>query len=310
MKNIFQLKTQMIYTRLLKIAYVFLFITFGFASVAQEQHDPIHEALLGDETLEIFKRINSSFDIVGNAFQQASVQLENDEEYSARITLKPCYTELGKVKNNLNYLLEKYDESEELAEQLNCTQTKTEVSTSKSHLLASIDYLGFSMEHLSLFIGSGNQSGIRSYITQFNAFEREFGAFSETLVAGFTPCHKKIETKEQTVPTPIVVEQTEKKNENETTTTSSNSYQSEIDLGIYFGKGVDSNIYEAFYIYEGSKAEAAGIKRFDSLIAIDGIAIYQKSEEEVKQLLNGAQGTSVVLTIDRDGTLIDITIIR
>jgi len=291
----------------MKISSITLFfLLLNCVAVAQEKVDEVKKTIYGDEAHAMFKRIGTSFENIGSTWDKAHSQLDDTQtgQYNARITLRGVYTELGETKNNISYLLELYDRAENYAESGNCSQTTTQLMSARSHLRAAYDYVGFGMQHLGLFINQGHSSGMTSYVTQSNAFLREWGKFTEYVVTGFAACEvqTKPSTKQSEVPTPIVVEiseqtQTKETTENKPTDTKPVATdKSKIDLGIYFGTGKDSDIYEAFFIYKGSKAEQAGIERFDYLLKINGIALNTKTQDQVKAMLNPPVGSTITIS--------------
>jgi carboxyl-terminal processing protease len=60
----------------------------------------------------------------------------------------------------------------------------------------------------------------------------------------------------------------------------------------------------------GTPAEAAGLEREDVLVAVDSVDVIGQTIDEVTAQVRGPAGTPVTLTVDRDGELIDITIVR
>ncbi len=54
-------------------------------------------------------------------------------------------------------------------------------------------------------------------------------------------------------------------------------------------------------VYEGSPAEKAELKVGDQIVAIGGKSVKGKTIDDVKNLMKGASGTSLILTIDRPG---------
>jgi carboxyl-terminal processing protease len=61
---------------------------------------------------------------------------------------------------------------------------------------------------------------------------------------------------------------------------------------------------------EGAPAEAAGLKRDDEVVGVNGESILGMTVEEVTALVRGPAGTDVTLTIERDGEEFDVTITR
>ncbi|MEA1902695.1 MAG: S41 family peptidase [Actinomycetota bacterium] len=61
---------------------------------------------------------------------------------------------------------------------------------------------------------------------------------------------------------------------------------------------------------EGAPAEAAGLQRDDAIVGVDGVSIDGWTIDEVTSQVRGPAGTNVVLTIDRAGDELEITITR
>lgn len=61
---------------------------------------------------------------------------------------------------------------------------------------------------------------------------------------------------------------------------------------------------------EGAPAREAGLKRDDVMIGVDGESILGWTVDEVTSSVRGPEGTAVTLTIDRDGEIIEVTMIR
>jgi carboxyl-terminal processing protease len=65
-------------------------------------------------------------------------------------------------------------------------------------------------------------------------------------------------------------------------------------------------------IYPGGPADEAGVHVFDRIIAVDGHATADLSEDDVSQMIRGTSGVPVTLTVSRAGTpdSMEITIVR
>jgi carboxyl-terminal processing protease len=76
--------------------------------------------------------------------------------------------------------------------------------------------------------------------------------------------------------------------------------------------GVVSETCEILIIstISGAPAEEAGLKRDDELLAIDGESISGWTVDEVTAAVRGESGTDVVLTMEREGDVFDVTITR
>jgi carboxyl-terminal processing protease len=61
---------------------------------------------------------------------------------------------------------------------------------------------------------------------------------------------------------------------------------------------------------EGSPAEAVGIRSGDVIVLVDGEDVTGRTFDEVTGDVRGPAGTDVVLTMDRDGELLDFTVTR
>ncbi len=86
--------------------------------------------------------------------------------------------------------------------------------------------------------------------------------------------------------------------------------------GTYFGIGVKiepgENYIEVITSFEGSPAYKAGIKPGDKIIRVNGINLTAKDIDKAVSLMRGPKGTSVTVTILRNGSSkpIDLKIVR
>lgn len=84
--------------------------------------------------------------------------------------------------------------------------------------------------------------------------------------------------------------------------------------GEYVGIGAEVNTRDGYLHIvtplDGSPAFRAGIMADDIVLAVDGVSTQGKPIDESIDMLKGDPGTPVVLTVDRDGTPTDITVIR
>lgn len=96
------------------------------------------------------------------------------------------------------------------------------------------------------------------------------------------------------------------------TTTNSNTNNSaeQVGIGITYMKPKESEIYEITWLSSSSAAYKAGVRRFDNLLKINGVIISSKSTSEVETLLKGNKGSSVKVTIERDGKEMEFTVVR
>lgn len=89
-----------------------------------------------------------------------------------------------------------------------------------------------------------------------------------------------------------------------------NEYQGNMSgIGIEFKKGKKSTI-EITDVYDGSPAEASGLKAGDVIIAFDGIMINAGNYKEMVSKLEGDKLTSVNLTYRSDGTDSTVNIVK
>lgn len=72
----------------------------------------------------------------------------------------------------------------------------------------------------------------------------------------------------------------------------------------------ESNAVTIVNVLEGSPAEKAGLKRGDVFISVDGEDVSKLSQLELVGKVRGEEGTPVNLIMERDGELIDVSIIR
>ncbi|MCZ6630689.1 MAG: S41 family peptidase [Actinobacteria bacterium] len=63
-------------------------------------------------------------------------------------------------------------------------------------------------------------------------------------------------------------------------------------------------------IIDGAPAEAAGLQRDDAIIGVNGASVEGQTIDEVTSQVRGPAGTDVVLTIDRDGETLEVSITR
>lgn len=63
-------------------------------------------------------------------------------------------------------------------------------------------------------------------------------------------------------------------------------------------------------VFPGSPAEAAGLKRFDKIVAVDGTSLRDGNVQQASQLIRGPAGSDVTLTIERAGTSSQVTVTR
>lgn len=61
------------------------------------------------------------------------------------------------------------------------------------------------------------------------------------------------------------------------------------------------------FVEENSLAEQSGFKIGDKIVAVDGINVVGSSITEVRNLIVGELGTTVIITVERDGTNVEVT---
>ncbi len=80
--------------------------------------------------------------------------------------------------------------------------------------------------------------------------------------------------------------------------------------GVGMEIGVKNNVLTVVAPLKGTPAETAGIRAGDQIIAIDGTSTDGISIDKAVGKIRGPIGTTVALTIIRDGTFLDIKIVR
>ena len=63
-------------------------------------------------------------------------------------------------------------------------------------------------------------------------------------------------------------------------------------------------------VFPGSPAEAAGLKRFDKIVAVGGTSLRDANVQQASQLIRGPAGSPVTLTIERAGQPQQVTVTR
>ncbi len=98
------------------------------------------------------------------------------------------------------------------------------------------------------------------------------------------------------------------------------TYEELVDMlqsteGVYYGIGATVQLDTTGYVriagtIAGSPAEAQGLRENDIIYMVDGEDLYGYSLEEAVALIRGEEGTSVDLTIIREGEEMEFTIVR
>jgi len=81
-------------------------------------------------------------------------------------------------------------------------------------------------------------------------------------------------------------------------------------IGCYIGYNVNSKYSYVAGIIPGYSAEQAGLKDGDVFYKVDGEPVYEKNSEEVSNLVRGPEGTTVKITVLREGEEKEFTLIR
>jgi carboxyl-terminal processing protease len=63
-------------------------------------------------------------------------------------------------------------------------------------------------------------------------------------------------------------------------------------------------------VFPGSPAEAAGLKRFDKIVAVGTTSLRDATVQKASELIRGPAGSPVILTIERAGTGSQVTVTR
>ena len=95
-------------------------------------------------------------------------------------------------------------------------------------------------------------------------------------------------------------------------------YQAHVDRmnNSYVGVGItvkateEDDAYEVQAVTKGGPAEAAGVLAGDLVVAVDGVAIAQIGTDEATNRIRGEEGTTVVLTLERAGETLELTVER
>lgn len=88
--------------------------------------------------------------------------------------------------------------------------------------------------------------------------------------------------------------------------------------GVYHGVGMlvqltDDGAIEVARVYEDSPAEAAGVRMGDRIVAVDGVEVSGESAQTLNEAIDriqGEDGTTVVLSVERDGEILDLEVMR
>ena len=86
-----------------------------------------------------------------------------------------------------------------------------------------------------------------------------------------------------------------------------NSY---VGVGITVVAAADGSQYEVRAVTKGGPAEEAGVLAGDKILAVDGAAVSEIGADEATNRIRGEAGTTVVLTLEREGETLDLTVER
>lgn len=81
-------------------------------------------------------------------------------------------------------------------------------------------------------------------------------------------------------------------------------------IGVVVSYGEDQRTVVVVSPFKDSPGEQAGLKPKDKIIEVDGVDVVGMPLDKVVERIKGERGTIVVLTIDRDGEIIDVPITR
>lgn len=81
-------------------------------------------------------------------------------------------------------------------------------------------------------------------------------------------------------------------------------------IGLYISQNKETNYPWVSGVVEGGPSEDADVRIGDVIYAIDGVSTYKMSLAELSERGHGESGTEVELTLQRNGKLINVTIVR
>ncbi len=83
-----------------------------------------------------------------------------------------------------------------------------------------------------------------------------------------------------------------------------------VGVGIYMQADLTNNTITVLYPIAGSPAEEAGIKSGDKILKVDGVEYKAEELTELSDYIKGEEGTTVTLTIEREGNVSDVVVTR
>ncbi|MGL4912023.1 MAG: S41 family peptidase [Romboutsia sp.] len=83
-----------------------------------------------------------------------------------------------------------------------------------------------------------------------------------------------------------------------------------VGIGVFISPSSDDDYLTVISPIEGSPAEKSGIKAGDKILKVDGKAVSAKHSDEAIGMIKGKKGTSVELTLIRDGKEFNVKVTR
>lgn len=83
-----------------------------------------------------------------------------------------------------------------------------------------------------------------------------------------------------------------------------------VGVGITVVAAEDGSAYDVRAVTKSGPAEEAGVLAGDRILAVDGVAILEIGTDEATNRIRGEAGTTVVLTLERAGETLDLTVER
>ncbi len=81
-------------------------------------------------------------------------------------------------------------------------------------------------------------------------------------------------------------------------------------IGAQLSQDKDTMVVTVVKVYDGSPAQAAGLRKGDLIVEVDGVGATEQSLEQFVQIIRGEEGTSLEMTYSRDGKEDKVTITR
>jgi C-terminal processing protease CtpA/Prc len=80
-------------------------------------------------------------------------------------------------------------------------------------------------------------------------------------------------------------------------------------IGAVLGKRTDGRLFVRG-VPAGQGADRAGLEVEDEILSIDGHAVKEMSQEEIKQAVRGDVGSTMTITVERGGQKRDVKVVR